>query len=370
MQAFTKLLRLNKDCDMSSSTYFYQDKPLFGLDIGFSSLKVMQLDWLQDRPVVSGYGAVKFDPNVVKNGIMTDFEPLADSINELFANNSITGEISTRRVAITVPVSRTFNRPVKLPKLTNKELEEAVKLEAERYIPFPLDDLYLDYLISSQNDKDTNLFLVAVPKKIVDSYITLCKILGLDIVAIETTISAATRLFVEADRSDVPTILIDFGSRSVDITIFDKFLVVTGTVAGGSDDFTARIAEKLGVNQEEAYNIKTNFGIDPSKRQKEIFEALKPILQQLLKEVRRVIRYYEERFLADRKIGQIVTMGGGANMPGLSEYMTDALRLPVRMSNPWNYITFSSLQPPNIVEKSMYATAAGSALIRPKEIFK
>src|SRR3990167_4176904 len=351
-----------------NNTYFYQDKPLFGLDIGYSSIKTMQVDWVAGRPIVSGYGAVKFDPGTIKNGIISDYESLADSMFGLFESN-ITGEISSKRVAITVPASRTFSRPVKLPKLTKKELDEAVKLEAERYIPMPLDELYLDYMISGQNDKETNLFLVAAPKKLIDSYISLSKILDLDIVAIETTISAATRLFIEADRSDVPTILIDFGSHSVDITIFDKVLVVTGTVAGGSDDFTALIVKKLGVNQQEAYNVKTNFGIDPSKHQKEITEALSPLLQQLLKEVRRVIRYYEERFVASRKIGQIVTMGGGANFPGLSTYMTDALRLPVRMSDPWSYISFSRLQPPSAVEKSMYATAAGSALMVPGEIF-
>jgi len=194
--------------------------------------------------------------------------------------------------------------------------------------------------------------------------------LGLEVVAIETTIGAASRLLVEADRSDVPTVLIDFGSVSADITIFDKTLIVTGTVPGGGDDFTKRIAEKLQVTPQEGHVIKTKYGLRYSKKQKEIQDALKPDLDQLIKEVRKVIRYYEERYGADRKIGQIVTMGGGANMPGLSEYMTDALRLPVRMSDPWAHIGLSSkLQPPNSVERSIYVTVAGLSLMKPKEIF-
>ncbi|HLB66365.1 MAG TPA: type IV pilus assembly protein PilM [Candidatus Saccharimonadales bacterium] len=355
---------------MNSASFFYQDKPIFGLDIGFSSIKLMQVDWLKKQPMVSGYGTATFNPLIVKNGVIVDIESMSKTINQLFKTR-LTGEITSRRVALTIPASRAFNRPIKLPaKLTKKELDEAAKLEAERYIPLPLNQLYLDYIISGQTEKEIDLFIVAASRQIVDSYITLCKLLNLDIVAIETTIAAAARLLVEADRSDVPTILIDFGSRSVDITIFDKKLIVTGTVGGGSDDFTARIAEKLNTTQQQAYDIKTNFGIDPGKHQKEITEALTPILQQLLKEVRRVIRYYEERFSADRKIGQIVTMGGGANMPGLSEYMTDMLRLPVRMSDPWGYISFANLQPPNIVEKSMYGTVAGSSLLNPSEAFE
>jgi Tfp pilus assembly PilM family ATPase len=62
-------------------------------------------------------------------------------------------------------------------------------------------------------------------------------------------------------------------------------------------------------------------------------------------------------------------MGGGANMPGLSGYLTDHLRLAVRMCDPWQHLDFTGLQPPNTVEKSMYITVAGLALVQPKEIF-
>lgn len=82
-----------------------------------------------------------------------------------------------------------------------------------------------------------------------------------------------------------------------------------------------------------------------------------------------MIRYYEERSNTKSKIGQVVTMGGGANMPGLSEHLTNLLRLPVRMCDPWQNLDFAGLQPPNNTEKSMYVTVAGLALAKPKEIF-
>ena len=82
-----------------------------------------------------------------------------------------------------------------------------------------------------------------------------------------------------------------------------------------------------------------------------------------------MMRYYEERYGADRAIGQIITLGGGANMPGLSEYMTEALRLPVRHSNPWQYFDYKGLQPPSDADKPMYATVAGLSLAPAKEIF-
>lgn len=351
-----------------NNTYFYQDKPLFGLDIGHSTLKVMQIEEINGKSTVTGYGVNKFDSSALKDGVIVDIESVAKSAHELFKKHII-GEVTSRRVAVAIPATRTFNRVIKLPKLSQKELAEAVSMEAEQYIPLPIDELYMDYTVIAESEKEIEVFAVAVPKKVVDSYYQLTNVLGLEPVAMETTISSEARLFVHTDLSDVPTVLIDFGSISTDITIFDKALIVTGTVKGGGDDFTRGISEKLGVTQQEAHVIKTKYGLSYSKKQKDITAALEPFLQDLLKEIKRMIRYYEERYGDKSKINQIVTMGGGANTPGLSDYMTNALRLPVRMSDPWHHVGFSKLQPPGNVERSMYVTVAGLALINPKEIF-
>lgn len=353
------------------NSHFYRDKPIFGLDIGFSSMKVMQIDDDNKSTVISGYGVNRFEAEAIdKNGVIVNIEALAKSAKKLFEQNLI-GEITTRRVAMSIPAARTFLRMIKLPKMDNKELAEAVRSEAEQYIPVPIDDLYMDFMITNRTVDDIELLAVAVPRKIVDSYYLLARTLGLEVVAMEPTISATTRLFIRTELSDVPTVLVDFGSVSSDITIYDKSLVVTGTASGGGDDFTNLIAEKLNVSKQEAIIIKTKYGLSYSKRQKEITEALTPTLEQLIKEIRRMIRYYEERFQGEeQKIRQLVTMGGGANMPGLSDFMTNSLRMPVRMSDPWHQIDFGRLQPPNELERSMYITAAGLSLIKPSEIFE
>jgi type IV pilus assembly protein PilM len=353
-----------------TTSYFYHDKPVFGLDLGYSGLKVMQLDWNgHKRPKVIGYGVTSYARETIKDGTIVDPETIAKAAYELFQNNLV-GEITTRRVAVSVPASRTYNRTMSLPPMAAKDVAAAVQLEAEQYIPVPLDELYMDYDIISHSDKGVELLAVAVPKKVVDSYLALTQLLGLEAVTMETTIAASGRLFVQAEQSDVPTVLIDLGSLSSDITIFDKTLIVTGTVPGGGDDFSDLIAQKLGVTHQEAHVIKTKYGLGLSKKQKEITEGLSPILDQLGKEIRRMVRYYEERTTTKDKIRQVVTMGGGANMPGLSEHLTNMLRLPVRMCDPWQHIDFDGLQSPNTTEKSMYVTVAGLALLNPKEIFK
>lgn len=353
-----------------NTSYFYHDKPVFGLDIGFSSLKVLQLEPNAHGKgnTVTGYGVTHFDSAAIDNGVIKDPELIAKSALDLFEKN-IVGDITSRRVAVAIPATRTYTRTMTLPAMKTKDLQEAVRLEAEQYIPVPLGELYLDYEVITQTDKETELLAVGVPTKIIDSYMQLVQLLGLEAIAMEPTISAAGRLFTQTDDNDTPTVLIDFGSISADLTIFDQKLIVTGTVQGGGDNFTELIAKSLKVTTEEAAIIKTKYGLGVSKKQAEIVAAIDPVLKQLVKEIRRMIRYYEERSGNNKKIGQIVTMGGGANMPGLSEYLTSTLRLAVRMCDPWQQLQFGDLQPPGPAEKSMYVTVAGLALINPKEVF-
>lgn len=352
-----------------NSSYFYKDKPIFGLDIGFSSIKVMQLEHRGDQHRVVGYGIGGFDSSAIKDGVIVDYDLLAQATQQLFKKN-IVGEITTKRVALGIPSIRTFTHTFVLPPIKDSELHEAVMLEAEQNIPVPIGDLYLDYSVIAKGGKSTEILAVAVPKKIVDSHLAFLRIIGLEPVVFDTSINAAGRLFDQREEhSDIPAVLIDFGSLSADITIRDKTNIVTGTMPGGGDTFTEILAKNLKVSKEEAHVIKTKYGIGKSKKQDKILEILKPELDQLVREVRRMIRYYEERSGSKAKVGQIITMGGGSNMPGLSGYLTDVLRLPVRMSEPWQGLELHRLSPPSENEKSVYVTVAGLCFINPKEIF-
>lgn len=352
-----------------NNKYFYKDKPIFGLDIGFSSVKVMQLGPAPKEHRVVGYGISSFDPKAIKDGVIVDYELLAGAIKELFDKN-IVGEITTRRVAISIPATLTYNHSLSIPPIKDSELGEAVQLESEQYIPLPIENLYIDYEVVNRTEKNLEIMTVAVPKKIADSYLALVEILGLEAISFDTSISSSGRLFKMLENSsDIPSVLIDFGSISADITIFDKTNIVSGTIPAGGDTFTNIIADKLGVSRQEAHVIKTKYGISKSKKQLEIIGFMQPELDQLVREVKRMMRYYSERTESKGKIGQVITMGGGANMPGLSDYLTNMLRLPVRTYDPWQNFDLHKLPAPNQNEKSVYSTVAGLCLINPAELF-
>ncbi len=356
----------------SKSTLFFKDKPVFGFDIGHGSLKVMQTEFRGKKAHIVGYGSANFDASAIQDGVITDPKTIAKAAYELFEHRLI-GDITTQRAVIAIPAYRTFTRLINLPSLSGKQLKEAIELEAEQYIPMPLEDLYLDYDVVGRTTGDSgdtlDVFAVAVPRKIVDSQLRLMRLLGLETVGVQTTINAAGKLFLQDALSDVPAVLIDFGSLSADITIFDKHMLVSGTVSGGGEVFTNRIRDKLGVTQAEAQIIKTKYGLGPSKKQAEIQAALDPVLAQLSQEIRRMLRYYQERYGTKRAVNQVITLGGGANMPGLSDYMTNSLRMAVRSCDPWAYCEHKGLQPPSKADKPMFATVMGLSLVQPQELF-
>jgi len=356
---------------MNKQTLFFSDKPLFGLDVGHGTVRVMALDSSankQSSPGVIGYGAAAFDPAALDGGVIVKPEIIAESVVELFKHDLV-GSVTTRRVALSLPTSHVFTRTMTVPQnFSKKEMDQAVHMETEQYVPIPIEDIYVDYTNIGTKDDQNELLIVAAPKKLVDSYIDLTNMLDLEPILLETSVSSGVRMFSRGSQNDVPALLIDFGSESADITVYDNGLVVSGTVPCGGETFTRLISQSLKVTLNEAETIKSKYGLGASKKQGQINKALDSTLQTLLREIRRTMRYYSDQ-RDTAKIGQIVIIGGGAGMPGLADYLTDNLRLPVRTLDPTSYLDFGELQPINPASHTSYVTVAGLSLVSPTEIF-
>jgi type IV pilus assembly protein PilM len=350
--------------------HFFHDKPLFGFDIGQGSLKVVQLSYDNlNKPRLNAYGSTTFDRTVIQEGVITEPEAIAKAAQSLIKHGLI-GDLTSRRVAFAIPSYRTFTRSVKLPKLKQQELAEAVRLEAEQYVPGEIDDMYLDYTVLNLTEDTTEVLIVAVSKAIVDSYVELGCLMGLESVMIEPTMNANGRIFARDAQSDVPSAIIDFGTMSADISIYDNGIVTTGTVEAGGQLFTEAIQKSLGVSQAEAAIIKAKYGLSKSRRQDEIRKALEPTLHKIVTEIKRLVRYYHEYSGKDMTIQQVITLGGGANIPGLNDYLTNDLRMAVRTLDPWQNIDTGRLQPPTMLDHPIFTSAIGLSLIPPEKVFK
>lgn len=348
---------------------FYRDEPIFGLDIGHSSLKAVQIQKAAGKPpVVLGYGVSQFPPEAIQNGEIVKPQAIAEAVHQLLEKNLV-GNINSKRVACSLPTSHTFSRPMKVPPMEHSEIVESVQLEAEQYIPVPIANLYLDYEIAHEDAQGMELLLVAASKKIIDSYLKTLQSLNLEPLAFEPSIMAASRLLRSiGEASTEPSILVDLGSVTTDIAIYDKTLLVASTVNEGGDTMTRLISSGLHMSMEQAEEIKHQHGVGYSDKQQRVIDSLKPQLDNLIHEVQKSIRYYSERTAnSGKKISQIVTVGGGAVMPGFNHYLSQELRLPTHSLDPWQTISFGNLAIPAEADRSMYITAAGEAILDPTE---
>ncbi len=344
---------------------------MFGLDIGSQTVKFLQLDAHKNKAIVKAYGSIATDQKIMKEGVIIDVPQAARLVDDLLANNTI-GALTTNRVVMSIPVSHVFTRVMSLPNMTKKELSSAMQLEVEQSVPMATKNLYYDYETTDIGDPSSRLVrVVAAPRDIVDSYVAVCDLLGLDLALVQTNIRADAQLCMRYEElvAGSPYIIVDVGGDSIDVGILDATLRVTGTVEEGGNSLTAAIAKALHVSQTKANNVKVTQGIGAGAQQAKIKAAVTPILDRVIAEIKRMIRFYEERVHEGSEISQIIIVGGGSNMPGLGDYLTDATHLPTRVSSPWGaHVNFGRLEPPEHADLPRFLTCAGLALAEDNEV--
>ena len=348
----------------------YHNKPIIGLDISTTGLKVMSID--PKRWLVQGYGSLDLDPVKVKEALETGGSYLAENI-KLLMTQDVIGSLGSNRVVIGMPTARTFSRTFTLPVKVEKTLKDAVHLEADQYIPLPTETLYIDYQVIERDKENLTVLMSAIARVVIDNVVEAAQTAGLQPVMVEPSISAVGRLLTATEEGTLPTIIIDIGPASTDIAILDKGAIrVTGGVAIGGNTFTLDIAKKLGVELENAHQLKVLSGLSAGPRQQKIQAALEGSLGRILTETKKVIRYYEERMNQDgkRKLEQLLVVGSGSNLPGIGEYFTNELIIAARVASPWQKLDFGKLKEPPKQFRSRYITVAGLASVLPRSIWK
>jgi type IV pilus assembly protein PilM len=343
----------------------YKDRPLFGFDLGTRTAKVIQLRPGGKTMQVQGYGFANFPEESIVEGIIVDPQEIADALKPLLAKPA-NGKITANRVATALPVAKVFTRVLELPPMNPADLGQAVRLEAEQYIPVPLPDLYIDYEIIETGPERNEILMVAAPRAIVDSYIKLFDLMNLEVAMIDSSLAAATRAIVAAGSLAKPTLVADIGSGSIDLTVHDRVIRLTDTVAMGGDTLTQQLVKDLGVKREQASEIKYKFGIGPSGLQPKVMASLGAPLKKMSDEMRRVIKFYQDRGAQKRKIEQIIVSGGSASMPGFLEYMAAQINVPVIVAQPWEGLDMRHVQKVTDFDAPMYSTAIGLARLEGK----
>lgn len=351
------------------SKLFFKDKPLIGLDISQTGIKVMAVD--PKRWLVLGYGSLDLDPTKVQASLENATDTyLSDNITSLLREN-IVGALSSDHVVVGLPTSKTYSRTFTTPASAEKNIKDAVEVEVDQYIPIPFSALYVDYEVIERTKEKITVIMSAVPQILVDTCLGAVHNAGLTPLVAEPSINAVARVLEATEEGHLSTLIVDIGSASTDIAVLDSSVIrVTGGLGIGGNTFTLDIAKKLNVALETAHQYKVLNGLNPGPRQAKITTALRPSLERIATEIRKVIRYYNERIVDDRKIEQVLIVGGGANVPGIGEFFTNELVMPARVASPWQKLDFGALQEPNKQFRPRYIAVAGLASVAPEEVWK
>lgn len=349
------------------SNLFYKTKPIIGLEFSRTGIRVVSVD--REKMHVHGYGSIELDPAKTSDNLEGSRDYLTQKIDELFRDNII-GKLDSNRVVLGVPAVRTFARTFSMPADQESKIKQAVDLEVEQYIPMPLENLYVDHLVISRTKTELTVLMCAVPKKFIDDLLGILRGLGLEVIMIEPSIYAVSRLLDYTKEGGMPTVIVDIGPGGTDIAILDKAVRVTGGLAIGGNTLTLDIAKKMDLTIENAHQLKVLSGLNPGPRQAKVTAALKPSITKIVNETKKIIRFYTDRLPNSPKLEQVLIVGSGSNVPGLGEFFTNELIMPARVASPWQSLDFAGIEQPPKHLRARLATAAGLALVDPVEATK
>lgn len=343
---------------MSKQDLIYKKKDCLGLDIGASSVKVVQLKKKKSLTKLVGYESRELPENLIIEGIITDHEKMTKLIKGMMAETK-EGRFTADKVIASIPDKNVFTRVLELPKLSDKDLKEAVMWEADQSVPMAITDLVVDWQVlgSSVTKEGMNdVLLVAAPIAIVNSYVQLFEKLGLQPEGIETSLVSVIRALVSNKEHNEVMLVADIGSRSTNLGFYDHTLRLSDSLDVGGKTFTEAIVSGLKIDEQEAEKLKISKGLKDER----VKDLLDSILENLKTEMQKVIKYHNDR--SEGETSKVILCGGGSNLIGLTEYLSDALKVEVKVGNPWVNIDTYPLKPVPKTESPAYANAIGLAL--------
>jgi len=349
----------------------------FGLDISDLSLKIAKLEKKGNFFRLVSFGEVEVPPGIIEQGEIKNEERLVEILKK--GKKLVKGkELKTKYVVVSLPEEKAFLQVIQMPKMSREELREAIRIEAEDYIPLPLEEVYLDFqeVLPLHNQLDhLDILIAALPKSTVDPYLSVLKKADLRPIVFEIESQAISRALVKDQIIPSRLLIIDLGATRTSLIIFSgSSLRFTFSIRISSQELTEAISRALKIKKGEAEKLKREYGIERKRgdlKSEKIFNALLPLLTNMVSEIKKCLSYYHTHASHEhlppegRKEEKILLCGGGANLKGLREFLARELKMEVQLGNPWVNIFSHPLKeiPPISYEESLkYTTALGLAL--------
>lgn len=307
---------------------------VIGIDIGTHSVKLVELAGSYSSPRVIAWGIAPLPDGAFSENTIANSEVISDTINGLLVKSGAKGNV----IAVSVSSSHAITKVLGMPSdLSDVELEEQISIEALHFIPYPIDEVNIDFEVlgaSSTNDQENDVLLVACRRSIVDDYIDLIEGIDLDLRYVDIDTYALERVYRSQNslgsNSDQPVAVFDIGSSSSHLMVLDDERVLYSRHQNfGASQLVKLIRKEYGVSAEEAEEI-----LHSSHPPGDFLSAVQePFVEMLRQELSRALQFFYSSS-SFSNIDSVVLSGAACSLPGLANDLEVKMRTKVSLLNP------------------------------------
>ncbi|MEK7506164.1 MAG: type IV pilus assembly protein PilM [Patescibacteria group bacterium] len=315
---------------------FFGGRSVLGVDIGTASIKIAELSRKEERPVLTNYGILETKEYLTHSNQVIQSSSLKISEKETAETLKILlREMKTKsRIAVgSIPAFTAFTTMLEMPVLSPEETRKAVEFQAPQYIPLPMSEVILDWVKAGEYDnadrvRYQRIFLIGIPKEIIQRYKTIFREAGLKLVALEMDGLSIIRSL----PAEKPTLFVDLGAETTNIFLSEGAdIFYSGQTDYGGIYLTQAIARSLGISVARAEELKRRRGLLSGGAESELSTLTQPFLDVIIQEVNHAKDAYERRY--GKKVEKVSLIGGGANLLGITEHFGSQISVPIISQN-------------------------------------
>jgi type IV pilus assembly protein PilM len=317
---------------------FGKKDSLVGLDIGSRSVKVAEIIDTKNGPKLKRFGMADIPAGTIEDGAISDPDTAAETIRQLFKSSNI----KEANVAVSIGGYSVIVKKINVQTMPEDQLQETIHFEAEQYIPFDISDVNLDFQILGENENNPNqmsVFLVAAKKEMVNDYINLVTLAGLNPCIIDVEAFALQNIFeANYDIQDENVALIDIGASKTSLNIIKgSSSVFMRDVALGCLQINQKIMSLLDCSYEQAELLKFGDASDKMSAE-ELKQIVAAVVTDWCTEIRRALDFFYTNY-PDDQIKRIILSGGGANIAEFRQLLASEASTVVETLNPLKNFT-------------------------------
>jgi len=319
-------------------------KSYLGIDIGQSGIKIVELKNEKGRARLVTYAYAQLPSDSIEKALGQDVDKTAAFIKKMIGKAKCT----TKLTIAALPISSIFSSIISVPGATDKEIKEAIQLQARKLIPVPLEEVSLDSKIIDSDStggggkKVTRVLLTGAPKNLVQRYMDLSKKTGLDLISLETEAFAQIRSLIGKDRSSI--MVIDIGAGRTNISVVEKGIpFLNRSIATGGSAITQTISKTLSIPFEQAENMKRDIrAMQTFAQTGDISLILSTLLKPVIDEIKYSFNLYQGQMEGgmQKRIDKIILTGGSALLPRLPEFITQLMNVNAYLGDPWARVIY------------------------------